>query len=82
MSYAGAEPVPVEPDPYTYNISPERIEAAITACTRAIIAVHLYGQPANMDPILEVAHRHDLRVIEVPLSRMAHDTRVGELARG
>ena len=64
VSYAGAEPVPVEPDPYTYNISPERIEAAITACTRAIIAVHLYGQPANMDPILEVAHRHDLRVIE------------------
>ena len=64
VSYAGAVPVPVEPDQYTYNIDPQRISSAITERTRAVIAVHLYGQPADMDPILEIAHRHDLRVIE------------------
>jgi dTDP-4-amino-4,6-dideoxygalactose transaminase len=64
VSHAGAKPVPVEPDKRTYNISPEFIEAAITPRTRAIIAVHLYGQPADMDPLKEIAHKHDLRVIE------------------
>jgi dTDP-4-amino-4,6-dideoxygalactose transaminase len=64
VSHAGAKPVPVEPDKRTYNISPEFIEAAITPRTRAIIAVHLYGQPADMDPLNEIAHKHDLRVIE------------------
>jgi dTDP-4-amino-4,6-dideoxygalactose transaminase len=64
VSYAGARPVAVEPDPYTYNIDPNRIEAAITSSTRAIIPVHLYGQPADMDPILDIARRHSLRVIE------------------
>jgi dTDP-4-amino-4,6-dideoxygalactose transaminase len=64
VSYAGAKPVPVEPDGGTYNIDPARIEAAITARTRAIIPVHLYGQPADMDPINEVASRHGLKVLE------------------
>jgi dTDP-4-amino-4,6-dideoxygalactose transaminase len=64
VSHAGAKPLPVEPDKRTYNISPEFIEAAITPRTRAIIAVHLYGQPADMDPLKEIAHKHDLRVIE------------------
>jgi len=60
----GATPVPVEPDVAIHNIDPARIEAAITSRTRALLPVHLYGQPANMDPILEIASRHGLRVIE------------------
>lgn len=63
-SYAGATPVPVEPDERTYNIDPSRIEAAITSKTKAIIPVHLYGQPADMDPINEIASRYNLKVIE------------------
>jgi len=64
VSYAGATPVPVEPDETTYNIDPTRIEAAITQKTKAIIPVHLYGQPADMEPILKIAKRHNLKVIE------------------
>jgi len=64
VSYAGATPVPVEPDPRTFNIDPARIEAAITPKTRAIMPVHLYGQPADMDPIMEIARRRGLKVIE------------------
>lgn len=64
VSYAGARPVPVEPDPLTFNIDPGRIEAAITRSTRAVMPVHLYGQPADMDPIMAVAQRHGLKVIE------------------
>ena len=64
VSYAGATPVPVEADEKTYNIDPAQIEPAITDHTRAIIAVHLYGQPAEMDAINEVAARHGLKVIE------------------
>lgn len=64
VSYAGAMPIPVEPDERTYNLDPTRIEAAITARTRAIIAVHLYGQPADMDVINAVAKKHSLKVIE------------------
>jgi dTDP-4-amino-4,6-dideoxygalactose transaminase len=64
VSYAGATPVPVEPDPNTYNLDPARIECAITRHTKAIISVHLYGQPADMDPILHIARRHGLKVIE------------------
>lgn len=63
-SHCGATPVPVEPDASTYNIDPAKIEAAITPRTKAIIAVHLYGQPADMDPINEIAARHGLKVIE------------------
>ena len=64
VSYAGATPVPVEPDEATYNIDPSKIEAAITEKTKAIMPVHLYGQPADMDPILKIAARHHLKVIE------------------
>lgn len=64
VSYAGATPVPVEPDPQTFNIAPSRIEPAITPRTKAIMPVHLYGQPADMDPILALARRHNLKVIE------------------
>lgn len=64
VTYTGATPVPVEPDPATCNIDPSRISAAITPRTRAILPVHLYGQPADMDPILELARRHGLKVLE------------------
>jgi dTDP-4-amino-4,6-dideoxygalactose transaminase len=64
VSHAGATPVPVEPDPRTYNLDPALIEAAITPRTKAILPVHLYGQPADMDPIMETARRHNLKVLE------------------
>jgi dTDP-4-amino-4,6-dideoxygalactose transaminase len=64
VSYAGARPVPVEPLPGTCNLDPDRIESAITPRTKAIMVVHLYGQPADMDPICAVASRHGLKVIE------------------
>jgi dTDP-4-amino-4,6-dideoxygalactose transaminase len=64
VSQCGATPVPVEPDVNTHNIDPARISAAITSRTRAIMPVHLYGQPADMDPINEIAAKHGLVVIE------------------
>jgi dTDP-4-amino-4,6-dideoxygalactose transaminase len=64
VSGVGATPVPVEPDEATHNINPALIEAAITSRTRVLLPVHLYGQPADMDPILDIARRHGLRVIE------------------
>lgn len=64
VSYAGATPVPVEPDEQTYNLDPEKIEVAITAKTKAIIPVHLYGQPADMDRILAIAEKYNLKVVE------------------
>jgi dTDP-4-amino-4,6-dideoxygalactose transaminase len=64
VSYVGATPVPVEPNPRVWNIDPDRIEAAITPRTKAIMPVHLYGQPADMDPILEIARRRGLKVVE------------------
>lgn len=64
VSQCGASPVPVEPRSDTCNLDPERIEAAITPRTRAIIPVHLYGQPASMEPINELARRHGLFVLE------------------
>lgn len=64
VSYTGAMPVPVEPDPETMNLAPELIETAITSRTTAIMPVHLYGQPADMDPILGVARKNGLKVIE------------------
>lgn len=64
VSQCGAVPVPVEPDSRTFNIDPALIEAAITPRTKVILPVHLYGQPADLDPILEIARKHGLRVLE------------------
>jgi dTDP-4-amino-4,6-dideoxygalactose transaminase len=64
ISAVGAKPVPVEPDLHTCNIDVTRLEAALTPRTRAIIPVHLYGQPADMDTILDFAAKHHLRVVE------------------
>jgi dTDP-4-amino-4,6-dideoxygalactose transaminase len=64
ITYSGALPVLVDVQPHTFNIDPDLLEAAITRRTRAIIPVHLYGQPCDMQPLLEIARRHDLRVIE------------------
>jgi dTDP-4-amino-4,6-dideoxygalactose transaminase len=64
VSFVGATPVLVDVDPLTYNIDVERIEAAITSRTRAIMPVHLYGLPAEMDTILQLADKHSLLVIE------------------
>jgi dTDP-4-amino-4,6-dideoxygalactose transaminase len=85
VTYAGAMPVPVEPDPVTFNLDPERINGAITPRTRAIIAVHLYGQPADMDRITTTAEAHGLRVFED--AAQAHGARykgkrVGSLSDG
>ena len=64
VSFAGAKPIPVEPDQRTYNINPKLIESSITSRTKAIIVVHLYGLPADMDEINAIARKHDLKVIE------------------
>lgn len=64
ISAVGAHPVGVEPDPATHNIDPTRIAAAITPRTRAIMPVHLYGQPCDLDPILSIARAKGLAVIE------------------
>lgn len=64
VSQCGATLIPVEPDAETYNIDPTRIEAAITPRTKVILPVHLYGQPADMDPILAIARKHGLKVLE------------------
>lgn len=64
VSQCGAVPVPVEPDPATHNLDPERVEAAITPRTKVILPVHLYGQPADLDSILSIARRYGLRVLE------------------
>lgn len=64
VSQCGATPVPVEPVEATFNIDPDRIEAAITPRTKVILPVHLYGQPADIDPILAIARKHGLRVLE------------------
>ena len=64
VTYVGAKPVFVEPDIRTFNIDPALIEAAITEKTKAIMPVHLYGQACDMDPIMEIARKHGLRVVE------------------
>lgn len=64
VSQCGAKPVPVEPDERTYNMDPKLIEASITPRTKVILPVHLYGQPADMAPILCIARKHGLRVLE------------------
>jgi len=64
VTYTGARPVLVDIDPHSFNMDPAAIEAAITPRTRAIMPVHLYGQTADMDPIVTIARRHKLIVIE------------------
>jgi dTDP-4-amino-4,6-dideoxygalactose transaminase len=64
IGYTGARPVLVDIDPVSYTMDPNAIEKAITPRTKAIMPVHLYGQPADMDPILETARRHKVIVIE------------------
>jgi dTDP-4-amino-4,6-dideoxygalactose transaminase len=64
VSYAGAKPVPVEPDPDTHNLDPERVHDAITPRTKAMIPVHLYGQCADMDPLRGLAASYGVKVIE------------------
>lgn len=64
VSQVGAKPIPVEPDIATFNMDPLLIEAAITPKTKAILPVHLYGQPADLDPIISIARKYNLYVIE------------------
>ena len=64
VTYTGATPVFVEPKPDTFNIDVDRIGEAVTDKTKAIMPVHLYGQPCDMDPIMDIAHRHGLFVVE------------------
>ncbi len=64
VSQCGAIPVPVEPVESTYNLDPNKVEEAITPRTKAVLPVHLYGQPADLDPILTLARKRGLRVLE------------------
>jgi dTDP-4-amino-4,6-dideoxygalactose transaminase len=64
IAFTGARPVFVDIDPATYTLDPTRLEAAITERTKAIVPVHLYGQPADMEPIMAIARRHGLKVLE------------------
>ncbi|MBQ8945893.1 MAG: DegT/DnrJ/EryC1/StrS family aminotransferase [Lachnospiraceae bacterium] len=64
VTYVGARPVLTDADPQTFNIDPNLIEQSITDRTKVIMPVHLYGQPCDMDPIMDIAHRHGIRVIE------------------
>jgi len=64
IEHVGAKPVLVDVAPDTLTIDPEQVAAAATPRTRAIVPVHLYGHPCDMDPLLEIAHNHDLKVVE------------------
>ncbi len=64
ISYVGAKPVFVDIHPDTWTLDPEKVEAAITSKTKAVIPVHLYGHPADMDPIAEICQKHGLQLIE------------------
>jgi dTDP-4-amino-4,6-dideoxygalactose transaminase len=75
VSRLNAKPVLVDIDPLTYNIDPAQVEAAITDRTRAIIPIHLYGQVADMDPIMEIARRHNLIVIEDAAQAIGSESR-------
>lgn len=80
VSGAGATPVPVEPDERSFNIDPGAVAAVITPRTRAIIAVHLYGRPAEIGPLRELADRHGLALIED--AAQAHGARLHERRAG
>ena len=83
VSYAGAKIVPVEPVPATYNIDPSCLERAITPRTRAIMPVHLYGQPADMEPIIRIAKAHQLWLIDDAAQAQGayyRTSRIGNLA--
>ncbi|HKR64756.1 MAG TPA: DegT/DnrJ/EryC1/StrS family aminotransferase, partial [Thermoanaerobaculia bacterium] len=83
VSRAGATPVPVEPDAATHNLDPAGVEAAITARTKAILAVHLYGQPADMTSLSAIAKRHALLLFEDAAQAHGatwHGARAGSLA--
>mgnify|MGYP000725113661 CR=1 FL=1 len=78
----GARPVPVDVDEHSFNIAPERIEDAITSRTKAIIAVHLYGRPAEMNAIRDIADKHQLKIIEDAAQAhgaLYHEKRTGGL---
>jgi dTDP-4-amino-4,6-dideoxygalactose transaminase len=80
IAAVGAKPVLVDMDPRTHNIDPTAIEAGITSRTRALMPVHLYGQPADLEPILAIAKRHNLLVIEDAAQAHGaryHDKRIG-----
>src|SRR3989344_5743003 len=62
--HVGAKPVFIDIDPVTYNMDPKRIELAITARTKAILVVHIFGQSAEMNPIMKLAQKHNLKIIE------------------
>jgi len=82
VSYCGAKPVFVDNDPVTFNLDPEAVAAAITPRTRGIMPVHLYGHPADMDPIRDLADRHGLFVLEDAAEAIGatyHGARVGSL---
>lgn len=64
VTYTGATPVFVEPDIRTFNIDPDKIEVAITNKTKAIMPVHLYGQACDMDPIIEIAQKYNIKIVE------------------
>ena len=76
VSMTGATPVPAEPDPATHNLDPATIEAAITPRTKAILPTHLYGQPADLDPMAAIAERHGLVLIDD--AAQAHGARYKE----
>jgi dTDP-4-amino-4,6-dideoxygalactose transaminase len=80
VSQTGAQPVPVEPEALSAAMAPDLVEAAITPRTRAIVAVHLYGRPAHMGPLREIAQRHGLKLLED--AAQAHGARIGGRAVG
>jgi perosamine synthetase len=74
---AGATPVVVDADPVTWNLDPDKLEAAITPRTRAIMPVHIYGLPVDMEPVMEIARRRGLRVIEDAAEQIGQTYRTG-----